>query len=405
MHRPVPACLILLALIALPLNAAARKTIYLKPFAVVQGLPAADPSGTLIKDYISEEIIAAGAYTITSDDEVRQVIESEELKMSLDACYDDSCIKKLMESIKTDYIIYGNVSFLEDKFYITAKILDRTSGAIVLARVKTLKFRMRDNMERASKALGEFLVGGKDEKVKEFESWIAQHEADREAPGRTRPEVTGRKDNIITRGALFRLGYGFSTIRDKEVSELYDSPMINLVFDTFLWRGRNRDGNGLDFFIRGTMHMTNWNHDKIAVYKELNPDIPADATAPNDDSSTLGLLGIGPGIRYIKGAYFWGIQCQLYLLAAYQYTVLISGSEVNYTTNVGTMERTKNDIDTSSPVGFVGAAGLEVSFSPFVGAFVEIAYGYNQINAWGKTRNLDGRSMFVGFTLRSSFLD
>jgi hypothetical protein len=390
------------AVSALPLHAAARKTIYLKPFAVVQGLPAADPSGTLIKDYISEEIISAGTYTIVSDDEVRQVIASEELKMSLDACYDDSCIKKLMESIKTDYIIYGNVSFLDEKFYITAKILDRTSGTIVLARVKTIKFRKRDNMERGSKALGDFLVEGRDERVKEFESWIVSHETDREQS--TREVITGRKDNILTRAALFRIGYGFSTISDSQAGTLYDSPMFNAVFDTFLWRDRNRDGNGFDIFMRATMHATNWNHDKIAQYKELNPDIPATATAPDDTSSTLGFLGMGPGIRFIKGTCFLGVQLQVYVLAAYQYTIRVSGSEMEYKMG-DELRGVPNDIDRATPIGCVGAAGLELSFSPYVGAFAELAYGYNQFKAWGKTRNLDGRSVFMGLTLRSSFLD
>ncbi|TAL35230.1 MAG: hypothetical protein EPN93_11040 [Spirochaetes bacterium] len=395
-------CIISLAVIfaaSLTPLTAARKTIYLKPFAVVQGLPAADPAGSLMKDYISEEIIAAGQFTITSDDEVRQVIAAEELKMSLDACYDDACIKKLMESIKTDYIIYGNVSFLDGKFYITAKILDRTSGNIVLARVKTLKFRMRDSMGRCAQALGAFLVDGREDSIREFEQWIAEHETDQAEPVR----VIGRKDNILTRASLFRLGYGFSTIADKEVSNLYDSPLANIVLDGFLWRERDRNGNGLDVYMRGTIHMTNWNHDKLAAYKDLNPNIPVTATAPDDDSATLGFLGIGPGVRYIYGSYFKGIQCQGYILAAYQLTLLVSGSQMDYKDG-SSVKSAANDIDKTSPKGVVGGVGLEVSFSPAIGAFVELAYGYNQVKAWGKTRNLDGRSVFFGLTLRSSYL-
>jgi hypothetical protein len=150
-------------LLASPLFAAV-KTIYIKPFTMIEGFKRTDPVGNLVKDYVSEYIIEnfKNKYAIISDDEVRQVLAHEELRMTLDACYDDACMKQLMKSIKTDYMIYGTVSFTAGKHIITIKMLDRSGGDVRVGRVKTLDFKNRLKLKMASKDLAAYVISGKE---------------------------------------------------------------------------------------------------------------------------------------------------------------------------------------------------------------------------------------------------
>jgi len=140
---------------------AANKSIYIKPFSIENGIQETDSIGVRIQNYISEDIIDKGGYSLTSDEEVKQVILQEELRMSLDVCSDDSCIKKLMESIRTDYIIYGNVSFEDSQYHITAKMLDRTDGVVKLSRVKSLSFKDKGKIRMVCTDLANYLIDGK----------------------------------------------------------------------------------------------------------------------------------------------------------------------------------------------------------------------------------------------------
>ncbi len=352
--------------------AAARKTIYIKPFAIVQGLPAKDTAGDLVKDYISEEIIATGSYSITSDDEVKQVIEQEALKMSLDACYDDACIKKLMESIKTDYIIYGNISLVDGKYFITAKILDRTSGRVVLARVKTIKFKKRDYMERGSKALGEFLITGSQDSLRDFQDYLDERDTEKDEPSR----LVGWKSNVVGRAPLLRIGSGYSRPGDNDISDIYKDQYLNLLFDLFLWRERDARGNGFDFFVRG-------------IARAYESDMPN----PTDyfmSPSEMGYVGLGGGARYIRGLYRFGILWQAYVSAAYQY-IWVRNDETYSISD--------------SPFGIWGGLGIEIGFSPYFGVFGEADYGYNpvRINELDGPRNLVGKSFLFGASFRTAY--
>lgn len=403
MKKHAGRCVVFLSLVlcaAPPLFAAARKTIYLKPFAIVQGLPAGDQAGMIIKDYISEEIIATGQYSITSDDEVRQVIQNEELKMSLDACYDDACIKKLMESIRTDYIIYGNVSYVDGKFYVTAKILDRTSGAVVLRRVKTLRFMKRDYIERASKALGTYLISGKEDAVRDFEDYVKEREAGRDEPKR----LIGRKSNVVGRAPLLRLGYGFSGLEDSDYNSIYNQQIVSILLDLFVWRGRDTAGNGFDFYLRTSLRAYKMSSGKLDKLKSLEPAIPAGATLASD-MENLEIWGLGAGVRYVRGVYLYGVLWQGYLSVTYQYSLLLDGTDVLVKTSPTEEEEIPMDVANNSPFGIVGAAGVEIGFSPYVGLFAEFDYGYIPLDAWGKTRNIGGFAFMFGLTLRTSFLD
>ncbi len=139
----------------------ATRSIYIRTFNIGRGLSKSDPIGDRIKDYISEVIVAKGGYTITSDDEVRQVMAQEEGLMSMQTCYDDTCVKKLMQSLRTDLIIYGVVSLEDGRYHVTAKMLDRRTGTVKLTRVKSLEFKDKNKLKMASIDLANYLTEGK----------------------------------------------------------------------------------------------------------------------------------------------------------------------------------------------------------------------------------------------------
>ncbi len=148
-------------IISLPLLSAEQKSIYIREFSIGQGLKYSDPVGNRIKDYISETVVDEGGYTIISDDEVKEIIKQEELKMAMDSCTDDACIKKLMKSIQTDFVIYGDVSHDKKSYHVTAKILDRAGNTIKLSRIKSLTFKDDDKIKMASVDLARYLISGK----------------------------------------------------------------------------------------------------------------------------------------------------------------------------------------------------------------------------------------------------
>lgn len=152
---------LLLIIINSPVSSAELKSIYIKEFSIDQGLKYDDPAGKRIKDYISEVIVDEGGYTIISDDEVKQILKQEEIKMAIDSCDDDACIKKLMKSLRTDYIIYGNIGHDKKNYHVTAKILDRAGETVKLARIKSLTFKDYDKIKMASVDLARYLINGK----------------------------------------------------------------------------------------------------------------------------------------------------------------------------------------------------------------------------------------------------
>ncbi|TAL38983.1 MAG: hypothetical protein EPN93_02585 [Spirochaetes bacterium] len=387
---------VLLLLLTLP-SLADKKAIYIKPFGIVQGIPLTDPVGNHIKDYISEKIIEQGTFFITSDDEVKQVIAQEELKMSLDACYDDACIKKLMENIKTDYIVYGTVSNVDGLFYITAKILDRSTGRIELARVKTVKFRERDYLEEVSKLMGSFLITGDASGIARFEAEEKEREyAWRAGEGKS-GVVAGRRKNIESRTSLLRVGYCRTAIvsstleKGMAIESMPPEDAYMIVIDWFPATFRSPLGNGFDLMLR-ISHRTYGNGTNLTNKKMVLEDKLFPALEDYSLVATGGFLGG----RFIGGYYRLGILWQGYAGAAFQYQNFVETATPPKGPGVKSYEFSKNTY------GVVGFAGIEIAFAPNFAVFVEGSRGYHPIG-YAKV-NVEGFSYSGGVTLRTSFL-
>jgi len=156
-----PEAVLLVIFFSMQVYAAELKSIYIREFTIEKGLKKDDVTGQRVKDYISEIVVDEGGYSLISDDEVKQILKQEEIKMAIDSCSEDACIKKLMKSLRTDYIIYGNIGYDSGGYRITAKLLDRAGDTIKLARVKTLSFRDQNKIKMASVDLAQYLINGK----------------------------------------------------------------------------------------------------------------------------------------------------------------------------------------------------------------------------------------------------
>lgn len=135
---------------------AEERIIYIKPFSVVGSVSLSPAIGMHAKDYITEVILSKGGYIIISDEEVTKVLEHEQIKMLVDTCDDDSCMKKMMEKIDADYILYGNISKEKNNFIITTKLLDRRTGS--LSKLKTLEVSEETMLKPAFRDIGLFLA-------------------------------------------------------------------------------------------------------------------------------------------------------------------------------------------------------------------------------------------------------
>lgn len=168
-HLTFPVTVLLLIFFSMQVSAAEYKSIYIREFSIGKGLKKDDPAGNRIKEYISETVIEDGGFSIISDDEVKQILKQEEIKMAIDSCSEDACIRKLMKSIRTDFIIYGNIGFDNGSYNVTAKLLDRAGDVIKLARIKTLSFKDVKKIKMASVDLANYLIKVKPIDMKRYD--------------------------------------------------------------------------------------------------------------------------------------------------------------------------------------------------------------------------------------------
>ncbi len=229
-------------------------------------------------------------------------------------------------------------------------------------------------------------------------------------------EITGRKENIVSRASRIRFALGvYQDFTDEDLNTIYSRRQVpSPIFIEFdILRNRDAKGNGFDFFTRLTVKAFNWDRAKLDKFRYLNKNIPSDPNDPSNSNitydpndmtgSTFFYFGLSGGVRYITGAYLGGILWQGYAGLAYQ--VIRTGNDAIYL-----YDKTKNSsFKTSgqsytSPFGVLGCTGIEISFSSYVGIFTEITMGYNPVRMWGKTRNIEGVSVYYGATLRTSYL-
>ncbi len=150
---------------ALQAQTTSKKLIFVKNFVNDGGMSDVEAlkygkDGKDVKDYVSEAIIGTGLYRIKKDVEALNILKASKQEKML-GCDDDKCMRQIMQTIKTDLLIYGSVRKDGDVLVIKGKILDRSGARIELARVKTIRVRDMGAIPSISKNLGLYLISGK----------------------------------------------------------------------------------------------------------------------------------------------------------------------------------------------------------------------------------------------------
>jgi hypothetical protein len=133
------------------------KMVYVRDFNIEEGYSANDQIKYRVREIIQESFQRDNRYEITADDDIAVVIEQEEKAMSIAKCTSDACIRKLMEKINAEVVVFGRVRKINDYTYITARYMDRSSGVPRVSKIRTIKYKQDDYFEKGVRALGSIL--------------------------------------------------------------------------------------------------------------------------------------------------------------------------------------------------------------------------------------------------------
>lgn len=210
-----------------------------------------------------------------------------------------------------------------------------------------------------------------------------------------------REEKLTTRAPRIRIGLTTSGPLEatSDYAETEFGAFDGALIDLFLYRMRNENGNGIDFFVRGVANIY-----EIKDYRELGLGYDTVPTGYEFNKSELLQLGLGCGLRYNRGTYLAGLLWQIYLIGYYQYSTGQTSVEYNYTGTLGSGYSNKIIDREYTSHGFIGGVGIEVGLFQYLGLFCEYTYGYSKISYPEKDENLEGGAIRFGVSLRTSFL-
>lgn len=204
------------------------------------------------------------------------------------------------------------------------------------------------------------------------------------------------KEKVTWRAPLLRFGYGVYNNINDQLEYLYPDFDALLFIDFFPWRFRGKSGSGFDIMIRAKVFGYKAG-DHIPSTDERTPEFEKlfNITIVTDyDGGDFYINTIGAGIRYAYNFYWFGIAFQPY--------VFVLGNINKYSAVIST-----NNSDYESEgtgYGYQCGIGMDISLLPYVGVFVEYAYGYSPLEfPNGDKYNADGHFVSIGASYRTSY--
>ncbi len=386
------------------LTAAEKSIIYVKNFTIdtASGLKENDPVKNEVKNIIQDEFEKDGRFSVTADQDISAMLQQEAKSQSFGKCSSESCIQELMEKIKAQVIVFGRIRKGDDGYtYITARYMDSTSGIPKVTKIRTIKYKHSDDVEKGSKALARYLITGKDDKVIAFMDEVYNREEDesksknieeekqlakkKEAEYNAKVEKAAkeRKNALMSRSPRLRAGYGFfMSTGNKDVDDVFKE-QSGYFLDIMFARGPINERFNRDCYFRFIYKKYGMNDDSIKSKPVLGKD------AIND--STGKFYGMDFGFRLKINRYFMLTAFDPYALA---------GIRTGWYT-----EKAKDKYDNSDLKvtlggygGYVGG-GMEFAFFENLGFFGEYNRGIFKI---GKDKtNIEGNQFYGGVTLRT----
>ena len=195
------------------------------------------------------------------------------------------------------------------------------------------------------------------------------------------------------RAPLLRFGYGIHNTYDSELEYLYPEDKGNIFLDFFPWRFRNENGNGLDLMVRLRAWQRNADFSSSDEQALLFKQLWNISTISGQFGADTGTMSIGAGIRYAY-TFYVGITIQPYVFAL--------GQRVRCHPAISYSNGTKDYKTTSW--GYQFGAGIDFGVLPYVGIFIEYAYGYATLEfPNGKKYNGDSQSVYIGASFCTSY--
>lgn len=381
-----------------------------------------------IKIYMSEVVVQKKEYSLISESEALRKIESandykekkaENPGRSKEAETDEYYHgeeSELFELLGAEYIITGNVDIVNNEFVMQARLIefDEDSGFSEIKK-REVRFPKDIYVDRASRALAEWLLTEKPERrflffsypdpVEKFYEDIERIERRVHEAVSSESEVDtshfSRKHSLLVRSPLVRVGYGgfgkssaggFFPFGEKNqnLADTYDSGH-EAMFDVFIYRSKDQDGNGVDLFVRGLFSTYEINGSGATDGFDGNEDNYIGVYSDPVESGRLMNYGGDFGFRFVRSSYYFYQAWSFYLSCAVRFM---------YVDEFYTLESGEDLNRDFFAWGFAGGAGFEVSLTPHTGIFSELNYGYTPV---GDNRvNIDGLRWFAGVTFRTT---
>ena len=381
-----------------------KTIIYVKNFTVDEGLNASDPIKSHVKELIQEEFEKDGRFFITADEDISAIIKQEEKAQSFGKCTSESCIQELMEKINAQIIIFGRIRKVDGFFYITARYMDQTSGVPRVSKIRTIKYKYPDDIEKGVRALAVYLITGDDDDVVDFMDEVYSKEEkeihkknsakeeglanQKKADFKSKVEKAAkeRETGLTSRSPVLRFAYGFyMSTENKEINDTF-TDQSGYFADWIFGRGSIMDGHlNNDFFMRFVYKTYKMNDASLSKHKTSEDEVM--------NKSNAKLYAWDFGFRIKASKYFMITAFDPYILAAFRTAYYMEKADDIYSDK--TLENSLFGYG-----GYVGA-GLEFAFFENLGFFAEYNRGIVKL---GEDKiNFEGHQLFGGITLRTQF--
>jgi hypothetical protein len=106
------------------LAAADKPTIYIKDLVAGKGV--SFPQAAKVSSAIEKAIIQLEKYSVMSQSQVRELLKNISNQQLL-GCNSEACLRQIMSTTQTDYIIYGELSKEEGEYAVSVNLMHRKS--------------------------------------------------------------------------------------------------------------------------------------------------------------------------------------------------------------------------------------------------------------------------------------
>ncbi len=114
-----------------------RPLIYVKNLIQLKDVSA--PEAQTISEEIEKAVIASGRYEVMSQSQVKELFNNAE-KKQIFGCNAEECLRQIMKTTMTDYLLYGTISKDEGEYAISVNLMRQKEGETAVVDKTATKF-------------------------------------------------------------------------------------------------------------------------------------------------------------------------------------------------------------------------------------------------------------------------